>query len=273
MRTHDFEDGQFDDAEEPNEALKSAPDFNPREGQVFIDEQDPNLLWSESEEEEEGDDYEVGVEVDEEDWEIAEKGLYHFDIYFRMLSFKIDFTKQYNRMKQHLAVQSGSTNASTMKALNTKQPKTIAPLPAVNKSRQTQISSTNFRHQQQLDALSKYSSKIANIDAPYTLRAGVNPKGASQTANLKDKSDRATSEQVLDPRTRIILFKMIGRGLVSEINGCVSTGKEVRMLPLLAREDAFFIFLRRMSITLCPNHQTYRSSHLISHSRSTKPPY
>lgn len=57
---------------------------------------------------------------------------------------------------------------------------------------------------------------------------GVNRKGPSSYANMKDKSDRATNEQVLDPRTRIILFKMIGRGLVQEVNGCVSTGKEVR---------------------------------------------
>jgi RIO kinase 1 len=59
----------------------------------------------------------------------------------------------------------------------------------------------------------------------------VNRKGASQYANLKDKSDRATNEQVLDPRTRIILFKMIGRELIYEVNGCVSTGKEVRSSP------------------------------------------
>ena len=57
---------------------------------------------------------------------------------------------------------------------------------------------------------------------------GVNRKGPSSYANMKDKSDRATNEQVLDPRTRIILFKMIGRGLIHEVNGCVSTGKEVR---------------------------------------------
>jgi RIO kinase 1 len=55
----------------------------------------------------------------------------------------------------------------------------------------------------------------------------VNRKGPSSYANAKDKSDRATSEQVLDPRTRIILFKMIGRGLIHEVNGCISTGKEV----------------------------------------------
>jgi RIO kinase 1 len=55
----------------------------------------------------------------------------------------------------------------------------------------------------------------------------TNKKMPSATANMKDKSDRATSEQVLDPRTRLILFKMIGRGLIQEVNGCVSTGKEV----------------------------------------------
>lgn len=62
---------------------------------------------------------------------------------------------------------------------------------------------------------------------PYDLGVGVNRKGPSATANMKDKADRATTEQVLDPRTRIILFKMIGRGLLYEVNGCVSTGKEV----------------------------------------------
>src|SRR4051812_1150032 len=45
---------------------------------------------------------------------------------------------------------------------------------------------------------------------------------------LTEKADRATSEQVLDPRTRMILFKMLTRGVISEINGCISTGKEVR---------------------------------------------
>lgn len=46
---------------------------------------------------------------------------------------------------------------------------------------------------------------------------------------VKDKSDRATCEQVLDPRTRIILFKMINKGIIDEINGCISTGKEANV--------------------------------------------
>jgi RIO kinase 1 len=44
-----------------------------------------------------------------------------------------------------------------------------------------------------------------------------------------DKADRATTEQVLDPRTRMILFKMLNRGVFHEINGCISTGKEANV--------------------------------------------
>lgn len=46
---------------------------------------------------------------------------------------------------------------------------------------------------------------------------------------MKDKHDRATVEQVMDPRTRMILFKMINRDCISEINGCISTGKEANV--------------------------------------------
>jgi RIO kinase 1 len=42
-----------------------------------------------------------------------------------------------------------------------------------------------------------------------------------------DKQDRATVEQVLDPRTRRILFKLLTQSHVFRINGCISTGKEV----------------------------------------------
>ena len=41
----------------------------------------------------------------------------------------------------------------------------------------------------------------------------------------KDKKDRATVEQVLDPRTRMILYQLMDRQYFSEINGSVSMGK------------------------------------------------
>jgi RIO kinase 1 len=115
----------------------------------------------------------------------------------------------------------------------------VASLPAVNHPRSATTSSSSNplfksatslkdRTSDQLAALAKFNSRLAKIDVPYTMGVGVNRKGPSAHANLKDKSDRATNEQVLDPRTRLILFKMIGRGLIHEVNGCVSTGKEVR---------------------------------------------
>lgn len=75
---------------------------------------------------------------------------------------------------------------------------------------------TDHSHSDQLTSLNSKFSQQINL-APYT----------KEKAKEKDKSDRATTEQVLDPRTRLILLKMINRGVVSEINGCLSTGKEV----------------------------------------------
>lgn len=53
---------------------------------------------------------------------------------------------------------------------------------------------------------------------------------AGKSGNMvKDKADRATVEQALDPRTRLILFKMLSQGVFAEINGCISTGKEANV--------------------------------------------
>lgn len=45
----------------------------------------------------------------------------------------------------------------------------------------------------------------------------------------KDKQDRATVEQVLDARTKMILFKLLNKGLIARIEGCISTGKEANV--------------------------------------------
>ncbi|POG57920.1 hypothetical protein GLOIN_2v1735329 [Rhizophagus irregularis DAOM 181602=DAOM 197198] len=58
-----------------------------------------------------------------------------------------------------------------------------------------------------------------------------------------DKSDRATVEQVLDPRTRIILFKMINCNVIYEINGCVSTGKE--KMEIIVYKTSILVFKDR----------------------------
>lgn len=33
----------------------------------------------------------------------------------------------------------------------------------------------------------------------------------------------------MDKRTRLILFKFLSKGIISEINGCISTGKEANV--------------------------------------------
>lgn len=46
---------------------------------------------------------------------------------------------------------------------------------------------------------------------------------------IKDKADRATLDQVLDPRTIRILSKIINQGHIKDVHGCVSTGKEANV--------------------------------------------
>ncbi|XP_055964474.1 serine/threonine-protein kinase RIO1 [Sorex fumeus] len=83
-------------------------------------------------------------------------------------------------------------------------------------------------------ALRKFENKI-NLDKLHVTDSVMNKvteKSRQKEADMyriKDKADRATVEQVLDPRTRMILFKMLTRGIISEIHGCISTGKEANV--------------------------------------------
>ncbi|KAL3634793.1 hypothetical protein CASFOL_021847 [Castilleja foliolosa] len=60
------------------------------------------------------------------------------------------------------------------------------------------------------------------------IRGSVRDMAIGKTKTT-EKADRATVEQAIDPRTRMILFKMLNRGVFNEINGCISTGKEANV--------------------------------------------
>ncbi|KAI1316341.1 Serine/threonine-protein kinase Rio1 [Xylariaceae sp. FL0255] len=77
----------------------------------------------------------------------------------------------------------------------------------------------------QISALSKHAAKIRLDDVK-----------DSQSRD-KDKADRATAEQVLDQRTRMILYQMINRGVVSEVHGAISTGKEANVYGAVSYPD------------------------------------
>ena len=127
-----------------------------------------------------------------------------------------DFTKQYNKLKNQvnqIKLQKSTNNQRNRDNNNN------------NNSYNSNDNSSNVVNESKekvhADILTSLSSKFSqqiNL-APYT----------KEKSKEKDKSDRATTEQVLDPRTRLILLKMINRGVISEINGCLSTGKEANV--------------------------------------------
>uniref|UniRef100_A0A8D3EAN3 Serine/threonine-protein kinase RIO3 n=1 Tax=Scophthalmus maximus TaxID=52904 RepID=A0A8D3EAN3_SCOMX len=47
-----------------------------------------------------------------------------------------------------------------------------------------------------------------------------------RSARLHEKKEHSTAEQAVDPRTRLLMYKMVNAGVLENINGCISTGKE-----------------------------------------------
>ncbi|RFU31108.1 hypothetical protein B7463_g5249, partial [Scytalidium lignicola] len=114
-----------------------------------------------------------------------------------------DLTKSYNRQRKLLE----NTDLSTAPRINPQKPS----------------ANTRTSVDDQISSLAKHAAKIR-----------LDSEGKEGHTRGKDKSDRATSEQVLDPRTRMILLQMINRGIVTEVNGCLSTGKEANVYGALS---------------------------------------
>lgn len=110
-----------------------------------------------------------------------------------------DLTKNFNRQRQ----QNGAAGSNQQK-------------PTAN---------TFASVDDQVSALSKHAAKI-RLDSV-----------KQSDEKEKDKADRATSEQVLDQRTRMILLQMINRGFVSEVHGAISTGKEANVYGAVLHDD------------------------------------
>lgn len=109
-----------------------------------------------------------------------------------------------------------------------------------------------------VDDLSRYTGRIKLDDDDYFKRGSRAAKISG--GPVSDKADRATNEQVLDPRTRMILFKMINKGIVYEINGCVSTGKEANVYHALTeREEHRAIKVYKTSILVFKDRDRYVS--------------
>lgn len=83
-------------------------------------------------------------------------------------------------------------------------------------------------------------SKLKNVNLDYDLKMNssnriigniknIDKQEYNRSLRIKDRSDRATVEQVIDGRISRILYKLINKGEITEINGCISTGKEANV--------------------------------------------
>ncbi|XP_033854306.3 serine/threonine-protein kinase RIO1 [Acipenser ruthenus] len=110
-----------------------------------------------------------------------------------------------------------------------------------------------FEHKINLDKLNYADSVINRV-------TGKSRQKEAELYRVKDKSDRATVEQVLDPRTRMILFKMLSRGVISEINGCISTGKEANVYhATTAQGESRALKIYKTSILIFKDRDKYVS--------------
>lgn len=123
-------------------------------------------------------------------------------------------TKSYNRQRR--------TNEA---ASDPNAPKHTFPKSNPQAAQQKPTMNTHARVDDQIASLAGHASRLRLDD----VQAGMGTKGERKV----DKSDRATVEQVLDGRTRLLLLKMMNKNVVSEINGCISTGKEANVYHAL----------------------------------------
>lgn len=136
-------------------------------------------------------------------------------------------------------------------------------------SSNAQHSSNNVSQFQPADKLfKKFTNKInvekyAGPQLPnHTINTLMenNRRTDSDRFRSKDKHDRATAEQVMDPRTRMIVFKLLSRRMITEINGCISTGKEANVYHATSKlEEEYAIKIYKTSILMFKDRDKYVS--------------
>uniref|UniRef100_A0A0K8ULK0 Serine/threonine-protein kinase RIO1 n=1 Tax=Bactrocera latifrons TaxID=174628 RepID=A0A0K8ULK0_BACLA len=137
-----------------------------------------------------------------------------------------------------------------------------------NASTSTQSNRLNS-YQPNEKLLRRYSARInvekydpnANMSAQAANRlVTFDRRQEAERVRVRDKHDRATAEQVMDPRTRMILFKLLNRGFIQEINGCISTGKEANVYHAVSKDDdEYAIKIYKTSILIFKDRDKYVS--------------
>ncbi|KRZ62676.1 Serine/threonine-protein kinase RIO1, partial [Trichinella nativa] len=77
---------------------------------------------------------------------------------------------------------------------------------------------------------------------------------------IRDKQDRATAELALDLRTRMNIFKLIQRGYITAVHGCISTGKEANVYRASSKRGDVAVKVYRTSVMTFKDRDRYISS-------------
>ncbi|KAG0297041.1 Serine/threonine-protein kinase RIO1 [Dissophora globulifera] len=123
-----------------------------------------------------------------------------------------DFTKQYNRLRQQLQPNKAAG------------PTVSAPAPAANHPRKAPTSANKTEAAHSKDDSTMTGDQIEALSTKFESRIHLGEHSVAPPV-----AEHKMGNQVLDPRTRIILFKMLNRNLIYEVNGCISTGKEANV--------------------------------------------
>ena len=147
-----------------------------------------------------------------------------------------DFTKRYN------AARSG-------------QPQANKNAPSAKLRENPNASFTRLQSKINLGSIDLRGHRLSS--AASSSLVGASRKAEVSRVKNKDKSDRATAEQVLDPRTRMILFKLLSRGSIGEIHGCISTGKEANVYYATGRDQGWAVKVYKTSILVFKDRDKY----------------
>ncbi|CAC5415844.1 RIOK1 [Mytilus coruscus] len=153
-----------------------------------------------------------------------------------------DFTKKYNAAVSN----SQQPNAFRNKQVKTNTTKNFQP---VEKTMKKYVDKINVE---------KYAGpQLSNKAMSALVEKGR--KMDNERYRGKDKADRATAEQVMDKRTRLILFKFLSKGIISEINGCISTGKEANVYHATGKDQDMAVKVYKTSILVFKDRDKYVS--------------
>ncbi|PIO61717.1 RIO1 family protein, partial [Teladorsagia circumcincta] len=117
------------------------------------------------------------------------------------------------------------------------------------------------------DFTKKYNAFRVHMPGPNSQhKGGAGPNFAETAADstaekkrkrVKDRADRATVEQVLDPRTRLVLFRLLQRGALTNIHGCISTGKEANVYHATDDKGSLAVKIYKTSILTFKDRERY----------------